>query len=83
MSSQALFEEYLLILKSSVEVYIHGTLESSNDDVRKVLMNGLDETLSHQERVYKKMCECGWYCISNLKANMIAQQYEKLVNSSL
>jgi hypothetical protein len=34
MNNQLLLENYLLILKSTVEVYVHGTLESSNEKVR-------------------------------------------------
>ena len=34
MDSQLIMENYLLILKSTMEVYVHGTLESSNPDVR-------------------------------------------------
>ena len=41
MSDQILMENYLLILKSTVEVYVHGTLESSNNDIRKILKKGL------------------------------------------
>lgn len=82
MSSQELFERYLLILKSSVEVYVHGTLESSNEGVRKVLKQGLDETLEHQNRVYQKMCDCGWYCVSNVKISSIKQIYQSLVSST-
>lgn len=81
MNSQLFFEEYLLILKSSVEVYVHGTLESSNDEVRKVLKHGLDETMGHQARVYDKMCELGWYFISNVKSSVVHQTINKIKNS--
>ena len=82
MNNQSLFEQYLLILKSSCEVYVHGTLESSNEDVRKLIKHGLDEILAHQDRVYQKMCEYGWYCVSNLKKNSIQQVYQSLSSST-
>ena len=53
MNDKLLLENYLLVLKSTVEVYVHGTLESSNDSVRSVLKLGLDETMNHQDRTYK------------------------------
>ena len=56
-----LFEEMLLLLKSNVEVYVHGTLESSNPKVRKTLKNGLDETMQMQEDIFNKMTEYNWY----------------------
>ena len=39
-----LMENYLLVLKSTVEVFVHGTLESSNEDIRTTLKSGLDRT---------------------------------------
>ena len=55
MNDKLLMENYLLILKSTVEVYIHGTLESSNKDIKDLLKNSLDDTLKHQEKTYEEM----------------------------
>ena len=82
MSSQEYFEMYLLILKSSVEVYVHGTLESSNNEVRNILKRGLDETMDHQALTYDYMKELGWYCISNVEPKKVKQVYESLQNNS-
>ena len=46
------------------------------------LKQGLDETLEHQNRVYQKMCDCGWYCVSNVKISSIKQIYQSLVSST-
>ena len=78
MSDKVLMENYLLILKSSVEVYVHGTLESSNSDIKSILKHGLDETMAHQERVYNEMTKKGWYKISNVKASQIKQTISTL-----
>ena len=43
MNDQLIMDNYLLILKSTVEVYVHGTLESSNNDVRKTLKDNLND----------------------------------------
>ncbi len=45
MNDQIIMDNYLLVLKSTVEVYVHGTLESSNEEVRSTLKNCLDETI--------------------------------------
>ena len=82
MNDQILMDNYLMILKSTVEVYVHGTLESSNDDIRKILKSGLDETLKHQARTYDKMTECGWYRINNVKSQNICQVLDKLEKNS-
>ena len=73
MNDELLMENYLLILKSTVEVYVHGTLESSNENVRDLLKNGLDETMKHQSRCYQEMTKNGWYTINNVKSSVINQ----------
>ena len=60
MNDQLLMDNYLLVLKSTVEVYVHGTLESSNKDVRALLKDGLDETMMAQARTYDEMTKYGW-----------------------
>lgn len=71
MNDQLLMENYLLVLKSTVEVYVHGTLESSNKSVKEVLKHGLDETMKHQSDTYDLMTEYGWYKVNNVKKNVI------------
>ena len=71
MTDKLLMENYLMILKSTVEVYVHGTLESSNDSIRNLFKKGLDETLTHQANTYEEMTGCGWYTIENVDASVI------------
>ena len=71
MTDQIIMDNYLLILKSTIEVYVHGTLESSNENVRDLLKKGLDETIKHQSNTYDKMTEYGWYTINNVKKDVI------------
>ena len=80
MSDQLLLDNYLLILKSTIEVYVHGTLESSNEDVRKILKKGLDETLKHQANTYNKMTEYGWYTVNNIDSKEVCKILNKVEN---
>ena len=80
MSDQLLMDNYLLLLKSDVEVYVHGTLEASNEDVRKVLKNGLDETMKSQADTYDLMSEFGWYKVKNISSKEINKTLEKVKN---
>ena len=73
-----LCEQMLLILKSNVEVYVHGTLESSNNKVRNTLKNGLDMTMSMQEDLYNLMTDYNWYQVKNIKCSDIEKVYAKL-----
>ena len=80
MNDKLLLDNYLLVLKSTIEVYVHGTLESSNNDIRKLLHIGLDNTLKHQADTYDLMTKYGWYKINNLKEKVIEQTLNE-VNS--
>lgn len=73
-------EDYLLILKSTVEVYVHGTLESSNKDVKDLLKCCLNETLTHQEDSYNLMTNYGWYQTNNIDSDTIKQTLIKINN---
>ena len=77
MNDQVLMDNYLMILKSTIEVYVHGTLESSNNDIRKLLKKGLDETLTHQASTYDKMTEYDWYVVDNVNPTVIEDTLNK------
>ena len=80
MNDQLLMENYLLILKSTVEVYVHGTLESSNENSRELLKKSLDKTITSQASTYDLMKQNGWYQVSNVMSSKISQTLNK-VNS--
>ncbi len=81
MNDKIFMNNYLLILKSTVEVYVHGTLESSNQDVRQLLKSGLDSTLSNQALTYDKMVNCGWYNVETVGPLALEQVLNKVQNS--
>ena len=81
MNDKLIMDNYLLILKSTVEVYVHGTLESSNKDIRNLLKEGLDETMKHQARTYDEMTKYGWYTIENIQKEEIKQPLKKIQNN--
>lgn len=78
MTDQVIMDLYLMLLKSTIEVYVHGTLESSNEEIRALLREGLDETLTHQANTYDLMASNDWYTITNVKANEIKKTYNKV-----
>lgn len=82
MNDKLLMDNYLLVLKSTVEVYVHGTLESSNKDIKELLKQGLDETMSAQARTYDEMTKYGWYKINNIQPTEIKQTLNKLQNQN-
>ena len=78
MDDRLIMDNYLLVLKSCTEVYVHGTLEASNKDVRKLLKESLDNILTSQANTYDEMTKYGWYTIENVKESAINQCLTKL-----
>ena len=78
MNDQEIIANYLLLLKSSVEVYVHGTLESSNSDIRKLLKSCLDSIMEQQANTYDEMVNCGWYKINNVKETDVSKVLNKV-----
>ncbi len=77
MTDQEIISNYLLLLKSEVEVYIHGTIESSNNTSRDALKNGLSDILVSQYETYKLMVQKGFYNVENVKKSSIKKIYDK------
>ena len=71
MNDQLIMDNYLLVLKSTVEVYVHGTLESSNEDSRSILKECLVDTLTNQANTYDLMTKYGWYNVKNVEATKV------------
>lgn len=82
MSEQLIFDNYLLLLKSTVEVYVHGTLESTNLEVRELLKKSLNDTLSMQSTTYDEMTNLGWYTVENVSSKIIDKAYTKVQNGN-
>ena len=78
MNDRLIMDNYLLILKSTVEVYVHGTLESSNVDVRNILKDILNEIMSCQARTYDEMTKYGWYSVNNVETTKIKQTLNQI-----
>ncbi len=78
MNDKLLMDNYLMVLKSTVEVYIHGTIESSNKSVRNVLKSCLDEILKCQERTFENMLINEWYFVDNVKPQIVCDKIELL-----
>lgn len=77
-NDQKFLDSYLLLLKSTVEVYVHGTLESVNTYVRNTLKASLDNTMSMQDNTYQEMTNLGFYKIKNIDKNTICQTLNKV-----
>jgi len=78
MTKELLLENYLLLIKSTIEVYVHGTIESSNKDVKELLDEGLNEMLKHQENAYNELVNNNYYIVDNINSSAINKVINKL-----
>lgn len=78
MNNEEIITNYLSILKSDVEVYVHGTIESSNKDIKENLKYGLDQTLLSQERTYNELVNNSWYKVENVSGKEIDKVFKKV-----
>lgn len=73
MTDQLIMNNYLLVLKSTIEVFVHGTLESSNEQSRSILKECLQDTLTSQANTYDLMTKYGWYQVNNVEITTIKE----------
>ena len=61
MDDKSLMENMLLLEKGVCDLYLHGTVESSTQDVHGAFRAALTESLCMQDTIYTKMAAKGWY----------------------
>lgn len=61
MDDKNLMENILLLEKGVCDLYIHGTIESSTDNVHQAFSCALNNALTMQDTLYDKMAAKGWY----------------------
>ena len=77
MNDQEIMENLLLTTKSVCDLYMHGAIESSTQDVHQAFGAALTDSLSMQEDIYKKMSAKGWYQTAQADAQQMAQVRQK------
>ncbi|MBR1421881.1 MAG: spore coat protein [Ruminococcus sp.] len=78
MNDQELMENMLMLEKGVCDLYLHGTIEASTDNVRSSFGSALNSSLSMQDQIYSKMSEKGWYktdCAEQDKISQLKQQF--------
>lgn len=61
MNDQAIMENLLQTAKGSCDMYMHGTIESTTQNVHSAFDDALKESLCMQNSIYQKMSQKGWY----------------------
>lgn len=77
MDDKNLTENILLLTKGAADLYLHGTIEASTENIHQAFHDILCETLKIQHEIYKKMEAKGWYPAEQVDQQKIQQTKQK------
>jgi len=80
VNDQDIMENLLLTTKGVCDLYMHGTIESSTQNVHQAFDAALTDSLNMQDDIYKKMSAKGWYQTTQADAQQMAQVRQKFAN---
>lgn len=80
MDDKNLMENMLLLEKGVCDLYLHGTVESSTQDVHGAFRAALTESLCMQDTIYSKMAAKGWYPSEQVEQSKITTVKQKFSN---
>ena len=78
MNQKELLTDILCTLKGASDLFLHGTIESPNQNVHETFSNALNDTLRMQHETYKLMESLGYYQTQNVENNKIMQIKNKI-----
>ncbi len=70
-NDKSLMEDMLLLEKGMCDLLMHGTIESSTQNVHQAFSTALDSALCMQDDIYNKMSSKGWYSAEKAQQNKI------------
>ena len=77
MNDQTIMENLLLTTKGVCDLYMHGAVESSTQNVHQAFGSALDDAMSMQSDIYQQMEQRGWYQSQQADAQQISQVHQK------
>ncbi len=82
MDDRNLMENMLLLEKGACDLFMHGTIESSTQNVHRTFSNSLNDSLKLQDEIYLKMQSKGWYPTETVDQNKISTVKQKFSTQS-
>ena len=77
MNDRDIMENLLLTTKGVCDLFMHGAIESSTDNVHQTFCTALGNSLSMQDSIYKEMSSHGWYSSEQAQQQRIDQVKQK------
>ena len=82
MNDQNIMENLLLTTKGVCDLYMHGTIESSDQDVHRAFDSALGSSLDMQDAIYQMMTAKGWYQTQQAQQQQIDQVRQKFAQAN-
>ena len=70
-------ENLLLLEKNACDLYMHGAIEASDEQVFNSFSSALNQSLQLQNQIYTKMKEKGWYAPEMAGQDKVQQLKQK------
>ncbi len=77
MDDKSLMENLLLLEKGGCDLFLHGTVEASTENVKGAFHAALTESLTMQGMLYGKMAQKGWYPATAAESSQIQSLKQK------
>ena len=63
------------------DLYLHGVIESSTQNVHAAFDDALSQNLCMQSQIYNEMSQQGWYPMQQAQQQQIQQVHNKFANA--
>ena len=81
MDDKNLMQDLLLLEKGACDLYMHGAVESSTQNVHLAFNSAFTDSLNMQNEIYSKMQTKGWYPaeqVEQQKIDKVKNQYSPM-----
>ena len=83
MQDKLLMQDILMLEKGVCDLYMHGAIESSTNNISETFKCALNDSLTMQDEIYKKMLSKGWYQTQQAQQSQVDTLKQKFTNSSM
>ena len=77
MDDKNLMENILLLEQGVCDLYMHGSIESSTQNIHQAFKTALNESLTMQDTIYDQMAAKGWYPTEQVEQSKVEQVKQK------
>ncbi len=80
MQDKSIMQDILMLEKGVCDLYMHGAIEASTQNINKTFKSALDNSLTMQDCIYKEMESKGWYTTEQADQSKIDTLKQKFTN---